>query len=253
MAHIFSSSGGGGNPTSSAILALASEVLIDPMQISVLLASAYLSWHGSPGAGFKATAGGAWPDRAPDLAQLRVPVETWPAVMLAQDAALSPIEVATWLGLAQGCYRRGHPESGFDDEEARGRRSFVEVLAENAGGAGLWPPALLLQDAQITPDFRLPARTVVYIDGPYREGTGYDHAFPRAKQVVTALAWKAAGARVYVSEAEPVAELVERGWFPVEITNERIGQARTFSKSAEEWVTCSEEPAWRPHFQARLF
>ena len=37
--------------------------------------------------------------------------------------------------------------------------------------------------------------------------------------------WADAGARVYISEAEPIAEL---GWHTVEITSQRIGQKRTF-------------------------
>ena len=61
--------------------------------------------------------------------------------------------------------------------------------------------------------------------------------------------WADAGARVYISEAEPVAEL---GWHTVEITSQRIGQKRTFG-GTREWVTCSHEPAWRPAEQQGLF
>ena len=61
--------------------------------------------------------------------------------------------------------------------------------------------------------------------------------------------WKDAGALVCVSEAEP---LDLPGWHHVEITGERRGQKRTFSKQQTEWLTMSEEPAWRPWTQGAL-
>lgn len=113
--------------------------------------------------------------------------------------------------------------------------------------------------ATVTPDARpiepadLPPGTVAYMDGPYENTTGYGSAFPRAEQVEVIRRWADAGARCYVSEAEPIPELVAEGWHAVEITSQRVGQKRTFSKQQREWVTCSVEPAWRPAEQESMF
>ena len=99
----------------------------------------------------------------------------------------------------------------------------------------------------------LPKGTVCFMDGPYENTTGYGHAFPRAEQVKVIRRWAEAGAACYVSEAEPIPELVADGWHTVEITSTRVGQRRTFSKQQREWLTCSVEPAWRPAVQRSLF
>ena len=91
--------------------------------------------------------------------------------------------------------------------------------------------------ATVTPD----ARTIEPAD------------LPRSEVVALARRWHDAGARVYVSEAEPIADLVGDGWHAVEITSQRVGQKRTFSKQQREWVTCSVEPAWRPAEQTSMF
>ncbi len=75
---------------------------------------------------------------------------------------------------------------------------------------------------------------VVYIDPPYVNTTGYAHDLPRAEVERLALAWAGAGATVAISEAEPIAL---PGWEHVEITGERKGQKRTFSRQQSEWLT----------------
>lgn len=65
--------------------------------------------------------------------------------------------------------------------------------------------------------------------------------------------WQAAGARVCISEAEPIPELTADGWHAVRIDGERQGQKRTFSRQQAEWLTLSDPPAWRPSVQAGLF
>jgi hypothetical protein len=69
-----------------------------------------------------------------------------------------------------------------------------------------------------------------------------------------ALAWADAGADVYISEAEPIGALVDRGWHVVDISSTRKGQQRTFG-GTQEWLTCSRPPAWTPGAvrQRRLF
>ena len=190
---------------------------------------------------------GGWRGNGPGRRGLadRVEGQTWPPVLLAQSAHVGVGEVAGWAALAQGCYRRGFPESGFDDEVARGRRPFVEVVANEWPAAHLWPPVALTPDARIDPP-AIPPGTVVYMDPPYSGTTGYKHDLGRNEVIAIAERWKDAGARVYISEAEPIPI---KGWHHVEITGERIGQARTFG-ATREWLTCSHPPARR---QVSLF
>jgi len=48
---------------------------------------------------------------------------------------------------------------------------------------------------------------------------------------------------VCISEAVPIPGLADRpGWFVHEITNERKGQKRTFSKQKREYLTMSRPP-----------
>lgn len=65
--------------------------------------------------------------------------------------------------------------------------------------------------------------------------------------------WHAAGARVCISEAEPIPELTADGWHAVRIDGERQGPKRTFSRQQAEWLTLSHPAAWRPPVQAGLF
>ena len=100
---------------------------------------------------------------------------------------------------------------------------------------------------------QLPPGTICYMDPSYVGTTGYADNLGRAEVIAIARRWAAAGATVAISEAEAIPELVAEGWHAVEITNERIGAARTFSKQKREWVTLNQPPAWVPPTQGRLF
>ena len=91
---------------------------------------------------------------------------------------------------------------------------------------------------------------MVYIDPPYLNTTGYAHDLGRDAVCELAERWASAGAWVVISEAEPLAEL---GWHQAEITGERNGQKRTFSKQQREYLTMSRPPLWRPSVQHTLF
>ena len=104
-------------------------------------------------------------------------------------------------------------------------------------------PATIHDDARtLDPSVPLPGGTLVYIDPPYLNTTGYAHDFGREEWVPVLRRWADAGARCMVSEAEPIPELVADGWHAVEITAMRQGQKRTFSRQQAEWVTCNFEP-----------
>jgi 16S rRNA G966 N2-methylase RsmD len=97
----------------------------------------------------------------------------------------------------------------------------------------------------------LPPGSIAYIDPPYQGTTGYGNDLPRAEVCALAERWASAGALVVISEAEPIAELA--GWSTVEITGERHGQKRTFSKQKREFLTMSAPPKWRPSVQRSLW
>jgi hypothetical protein len=174
---------------------------------------------------------------------------------IADDArAVDPREVARWLFTAGAAYRQGDPTSGYagDPGANGGRMGDVRDRVCSRLVSGL--PATIHNDARTVPTPpRLPAGTVAYIDPPYKDTTGYAHAFPRSEWIPVVRRWQAAGAMVVVSEAEPIPELMADGWHAVRIDGERKGQKRTFSKQQAEWLTMSEPPRWRPSVQMGLW
>lgn len=164
-------------------------------------------------------------------------------------------EVARWVwvhgrsiaGLGTG-YLETESERG-DVRRARGMRP--ENFADRLGRTGLIDGAVATGDARIIDPSTLPPGTVVYIDPPYAGTTGYGCDLPRAEVVRLARLWSEAGALVVISEAEPVEAL--RGWPTVEITGERRGQKRTWSKQQREWLTMNREPVARPMVQGLLW
>lgn len=185
-----------------------------------------------------------------------------PAVVVPDAREVDPREVARWCNLAHYAYRQGEPDSGFNPSLLReylptatnhgNKPRTVQVVAERFGVTPALP-ALIHPDARTLDPPALPPGTVAYMDPPYQNTTGYAHDLPRAEVVTLARRWAAAGATVAVSEAEPIPELVAEGWHAVEITGERVGQKRTFSKQQQEWVTLNRPPAWVPPVQGSLF
>jgi 16S rRNA G966 N2-methylase RsmD len=148
--------------------------------------------------------------------------------------------------VADHSYRRGFPKSGFRDDLAayqrgtRGKpRHAATRNAENIGSLPTIPGEIT--DGAVEPPL-LPPNTVVYIDPPYANTTGYKHNLGRDRVVELALAWHAAGATVCISEQEAIPELVAAGWGSVDITGKRQGQKRTFSKQNSEYLTVSPTP-----------
>ena len=114
-------------------------------------------------------------------------------------------------------------------------------------------PGAVVDDARAVDPPKLPPGVVVYIDPPYLNTTGYAHKFRRSEWLPIVRRWAEAGALVVVSEARRILPLLSEGWHAVEITGERKGQKRTFSKQQREWLTMSRPPAWRPSEQMGLF
>ena len=167
---------------------------------------------------------------------------------------VDPREVARWcLGQAWGStgYWCGPDRGGPCGEHPEGWTGSITIPGLT-GRLSTLPtlPASILPDACDIDPPQLPPGSVVYIDPPYLNTTGYAHDLGRAAVCELAERWASAGAWVVISEAEPLAEL---GWHQVEITGERIGQKRTFSKQQREYLTMSQPPLWRPSVQHTLF
>jgi hypothetical protein len=195
---------------------------------------------------------------AADLAARFADAVEVPGAAVVDDARkVDPREVARWTF----CHARTHRiGDGYAEERdpRPGRTGFQGqgpdrwALSDRFTDAPTLP-ATITDDARKVDPPQLPPGVVVYIDPPYENTTGYSHKFPRGAWLPIVRRWAEAGALVVVSEAEPIPELVAEGWHAVEITGERKGQKRTFSKQQREWLTMSRAPAWKPSEQMGLF
>jgi len=165
---------------------------------------------------------------------------------------VDPREVARWVQRAVWSYEQGNIRTGF---VGPGQRRQDTTGTATATALSLAPtlPATITDDARKVDPPRLPDGTVCYMDPPYVGTTGYSHKLGRGAVLELARKWEAAGALVCISEAEPIGALVADGWSVVEITGERKGQKRTFSKQQREYLTLSRPPAWKPPVQGQLF
>ena len=164
-------------------------------------------------------------------------------------------EVAEFAFLHQGSFQHKGPDAGIGRPEgmvegygfrpalASLRDSFPR-LAEYA-----WPPVCVSTSipsaAEVSAAIGTPgdlSGCVVYMDPPYAGTTGYTADLSRAEVVMHARDFASLGATVAISEAEPIPELMQAGWYATEITDDRLGARRTFSKQKAEWLTMSIAP-----------
>jgi hypothetical protein len=183
-----------------------------------------------------------------------------PALIHPDAREVDPREVARFI--VDTCTSIGHAagEGGFaatqtgDGSPSNPRRPrAMQHIAAACDRLPSIDGALIHPDARDIDPPALPPGTVAYMDPSYVGTTGYADNLGRAEVVALARRWGAAGATVAISEAEPIPELVAEGWYAVEITGERIGQKRVFSKQQAEWVTLNRPPAWVPPVQSSLF
>lgn len=177
-----------------------------------------------------------------------------PAVVAPDARGVDPREVARWVFGSAASYSPRFPFDGFLHPEEGGRYGAGRLeVARKIDALPRLAAALIHPDARTIDPPTLPPGTVCYLDPPYVATTGYAHDLPRAEVVTLARRWAAAGATVVISEAEPIPELVAEGWHAVDITGQRVGQKRTFSRQQAEWVTLNRQPAWIPPKQGSLF
>ena len=163
-----------------------------------------------------------------------------PAKVSPGAEAVDPREVARWSIVTGNSVQKrpGVDPDWFTRPTGEGQKSAGAYAADLDDLPEL--PATVLVEAVEPP--RLPEGSWVYIDPPYQGTTGYAHDLPREEVVRLARLWREAGAHVCISEAEPIPDLVAEGWHVVEITGDRKGQKRTFSKQKREFLTMSREP-----------
>jgi len=193
---------------------------------------------------------------APALADaLGAAVEVAGAAVVDDARAVDPREVARWSWI-QCRTLHGEvfkPQIVTGKHHTGGNRNYSNDAPASRLIDAPTLPATITDDARAVDPPQLPPGVVVYIDPPYVGTTGYAHAFPRSEWLPIVRRWAEAGALVCVSEAEPIPDLMAEGWHAVEITGERKGQKRTFSKQQREWLTISRPPAWKPSIQGQLF
>lgn len=160
---------------------------------------------------------------------------------VAQGADVDPREVARWAWVRRrSAHSKGDGYHGGNETH----RIAPDAPAEAMGALPALTPGPVDCDG-----VTLPAGTVAYLDPPYYQTTTYAHDIPRPEgepyRWVEDIArrWSEAGATVAISEAVPMPGLVAEGWHAVEITHERKGQKRTFSKQKREWLTMNKPPA----------
>ena len=163
-----------------------------------------------------------------------------PAKVSPGAEAVDPREVARWSIVTGNSVQKrpGVDPDWFTRPTGEGQKAAGSYAADLDALPEL--PATVLVEAVEPP--RLPEGSWVYMDPPYQGTTGYAHDLPREEVVRLARLWREAGAHVCISEAEPIPDLVAEGWHVVEITGDRKGQKRTFSKQKREFLTMSREP-----------
>lgn len=162
--------------------------------------------------------------------------------------------IAKWAFLSQGSFSTKGPDApigrpdGFTSN-GYGFRPVAEHLPDALTAAATHPgwPSVAVTTA--IPDPSVVAKLlgtpgdlsgcIIYADPPYENTSKYDHDLPRDEVVQYCLAYADMGATVCVSEQEPIPELMQAGWHATEITADRVGARRVFSKQQAEWLTMS--------------
>ena len=213
----------------------------------------------------------SWKDEEPRALWERLKAKGWPSLLLPEGSEgrwLGPQsveEVAGWLLGIRWSFSEKGPEKGYGGPgcevrtapggwttEGRDKALSIDRFSSLVGSTPPFPPLAVWQGtAETMPMPSDLSRWVIYVDPPYSNTTGYPHGdLSRAEVLRLALDWSARGARVAISEAEP---LPLEGWHHVQIDHARRGQARTFSKQKHEWLTMNYPPHHWPGKQEGLF
>jgi len=234
---------------------------VDPREVARWVLLGWQSYkQGQPDSGFRATAGGSWPDSPPEgetVADRLASLPTLPPTVVGADAReVDPREVARW------CLMRGWGVKGSDDffrgpygisSGKHSRRALtIDGLSARLASLPTLPPTVVGADArEVDPPPRLEG-VYCYVDPPYVNTTGYGADLSRAEVVDLARRWSDAGAVVAISEQEAAEGWADDLW-SIDITDTRKGQKRTFSKQQREILTLNRKPVQAPAEQLGMF
>ncbi|MGC6492091.1 MAG: hypothetical protein ACON5B_04555 [Myxococcota bacterium] len=178
----------------------------------------------------------------------RRPVASQPSIAAAEFLTLQRLTT----GHEAVAIRRGTWHSpSFSPEKAYGVRSPPRSVAATPRLPDLiaaletWDrlhPTVVHGERGTAPEPRpVSGSTLVAIDPPARTSEAYmaGHLM-RGSVVELALGWDDAGATVFVTETEPIDDLVERGWRGVQLPD--TGQRTVDGMPIDAWVTIS--PRW---------
>jgi hypothetical protein len=185
--------------------------------------------------------GGRQPGLLEALPPRLASLPTLPATITDDARTVDPREVARFAVRSSWSYEQGNTRTGFVGPGDRRQDTTATATATKIATLPTLD-ATLTDDARTVDPPQLPAGSWVYIDPPYVGTTGYGHDLGRPEVIALARRWREAGAHVAVSEAEPIAELIADGWHAHELSRERVGQKRTFSKQQREVLTISRAP-----------
>ena len=212
---------------------------VDPREVARwALMGAWSYRQGIPDSG-PAVPGECHQTERPGIAARLASLPTLPATITDDARTVDPREVARFAVRSSWSYEQGNTRTGFVGPGDR-RQDTTATATKIATLPTL--PATITDDARTVDPPQLPAGSWVYIDPPYVGTTGYGHNLGRPEVIALARRWHEAGAHVAVSEAEPIAELIADGWHAHELSRERVGQKRTFSKQQREVLTISRAP-----------
>ena len=214
----------------------------------------------------------SWKDEEPRALWERLKAKGWPSLLLPEGCRgrwLGPQSLEDVAGYLAYDVRTHPGGGGFLKTSDYETNKAHRPNNKRVGGVNYHPESPAPQVEILPPfpplavwqgfaeDLTLPvdlSGVVIFADPPYQGTTGYKHGTcPRETVLRLAREWSARGAIVAISEAVRLDRDLGEGWFAVDISHARKGQARTFSKQQSEWLTLNRPPQYVPPKQQGLF
>jgi len=222
----------------------------------------------------------SWKNEEPRALWERLKAKGWPSLLLPEGSVgrwLGPatlLEVAGYFASSE-LAARGDPSAGYAGEQERhdaGKcwtKPDIVGVSEKVESLPTFPPIACWQGR--AEDLVLPQNMrgiCALLDPPYKgdittagkKPTGYK-AGDCSRESVLAMArdYDKRGAVVAICESVRLDRELGAGWYAVDISHARKGQARTFtknqgsnSKEPQEWVTLNRPPQYYPPKQTGL-
>lgn len=257
------------------------------------LTSSWMSYGQDPARGFRATAGGGWPDDPPDpesvsascyrlaeyamiaasnrLINIAGPDLTntgaggttfggeefaTPAREVGERFEGMAREVAGWVQASAWAYKQCMIDSGYCGPGERRQDTTATATATARLASGGWPPVRVTRAIPTADEVAAALGTPGDLEGVV---VYMDPPYLGTTGYLHDLGRDEVVRIAYEFDrlgavvAISEAEVVIPEWHAVEITAGRKGQKRTFSKQQQEWITMNREPAHRVAVQSSMF